>query len=97
MAKIKKTLKENRVFLNGYDKSCTDSLFWRVDVYTAHSKKDSHEAVWNAEISLPQKTMLWAHKKGELRPLQTIQRELNKFNDAIEDAQQRVEEHNGKS
>lgn len=95
MAKIKRTLKENRVFLNAYDKGCTDVLFWRVEAYASY--KDENKAQWSAELSLPQNTNMYATKKGELRPLTTVQREINKFNDAVDEAQAACEEHNGKS
>ena len=96
MAKIKPWKKENRVFMNAYDKSCDSVLFWRVEVYQHFNPKKSTKAQWSAEICLPANGgSIYASTKAGLRPLRTFQQELNKVNDAVEEAIRRCEEHNG--
>jgi hypothetical protein len=96
MAKVKAWVKENRIFMNAYDKGCDAVLYWRVEVLASY--KDPDKAQWAAEFATPSHGgNLWATRKAELRPMRTIQVEINKFNDAVEEAQRRVEEHNAKS
>lgn len=98
MAKVKKWSKQNRIFLNAYDKGCTDVLLWSVDVFPSYNPKKEHIAQYAAEFSVGERGVtLYATKKAELRPMVTLQREINKFNDAVEEAQRRCEEHNGES
>lgn len=97
MAKVKTWTKESRVFVNPYDKTCTDVLYWRVMVTGGY--KEKHKASWDAEFSVSghHGISLYATRKGELRPMQLVQREINRYNDAVEEAQRRCEEHNGES
>lgn len=97
MAKIKPKVWSNRTFINqAKNSTCTAHLYWLVTVEA--DWKDKDKAHWTAEFTGSDGLSLYAcDRKGELRPMKVVQREINKFNDACEAAQLMVEEHNAKS
>ena len=96
MAKIKRKVWEGRAFLNTINKSCIDAVSWRVEVRPGYGKYEG-QATWCAEFTGPNEGYMYAETKDELRYMQILQREINKFNDAVEEAITMAEEYNAAS
>lgn len=94
--------KQGRVFLNVLDKSCTAACVWQVEIWTygdaLNPKKKKTKPNIEAEFGVNREGQsFYVSRKADLRPLQALQRELNKFNQAYEEAEILLEEMNAKS
>ncbi len=85
--------KESRVFLNARDKSCMAAVYWNVSVIV-YDKKGEVDANFGVN---KEGQHVYLSRRADLRPLQILQRELNKFNDAYDEAERVLEEFNAKS
>ena len=92
--------KKGRRFLNGGDATCFGAVSWYVD-YSAPAKNHKGEmmkAAWDAEFGVNKEGMShWITRKGELRPLQALRTELDKFEEQVRKAIADTEEANGKT
>ena len=84
--------RQSRVFINPYDKTCTDHVQW--DVHASPNNKGKWE--WDANFSASKYLSLWATSRAELRVLDHVQKQINLFRDAAEEAIALCEEENAK-
>ena len=93
--------KKGRRFLNGGDATCLGAVSWRVNYqarFTSGSTGMDIKADWDAEFGVNKEGMChWITRKGELRPLQALRTELDKFEEQVRKAIADTEEANGKT
>jgi hypothetical protein len=74
----------DRVWLNPRDVGCMAAVNWSVDVY--YSDKDNKAEV-NAQIQINDEGQChWIARRADLKPVRTMTRVLNQFQDAVDEA-----------
>ena len=77
-------------FLNPYDKECMAALSWSVCVYTNDDKNKAEiEANWAVNREAQNH---YVCRRGDLRPIQTARREMIKFEEAYDKAEQWIKD-----
>lgn len=91
--------KEGRAFLNARDKSCQAVVTWQVLLYPKFTEENYSEPphISGSFSTNEEGQSHYVSRRGDLRPLQVLQRELNKFNQAYDEAEKMLEELNAKS
>ncbi len=88
--------RQSRVFINPYDKTCVDCIQWDVRAGPVGGGKRKGIWEWDANLTASKYLSIYATCPAELRVMDHVQKQINLFRDAADEAIALCEEENAK-